>query len=104
MTTEQAPIQPVSQQPKKRTFPRWIAWIAVVGIVVFLYLNVGLFTIQPIGAVPEGITLVLWRNPKRPFFDSADRLCMDVQGGVTLLCRVSALGALTPENIRLYSK
>ena len=59
----------------------------------------GVFTIQPIGALPEGATLVIWRGSARPFFDSPDRLCLDIQGGVSLMCRAAALGALKPDRV-----
>jgi hypothetical protein len=51
-------------------------------------------TIQPIGALPEGITIIYHsRNPNMPFFSSPDGLCLQMQGGVSLLCRMAALSA-----------
>ena len=50
------------------------------------------FTIQPIGALPEGITVIYHsRGPQMPLFSSPDGLCLEMQGSVTLLCRVAAL-------------
>ena len=54
----------------------------------------GVFTIQPIGAIPEGITLIYHsRNPQMPFFSSPDGLCLEIQGSVSLMCRMASIGA-----------
>jgi len=55
----------------------------------------GVFTVQPIGALPEGITVVYHsRGPEMPLFSSPDGLCLEIQGSVTLLCRMMALSAV----------
>ena len=54
----------------------------------------GVFTVQPIGALPEGVTFIYHsRNPEMPLFSSPDGLCLEMQGSVTLLCRGAALSA-----------
>ena len=54
----------------------------------------GVFTIQPIGALPDGITVIYHsRNPQMPFFSSPDGLCLDIQGSVSLICRMASIGA-----------
>lgn len=58
------------------------------------------FVIQPIGAIPNGITLVIPRGEGTKFFDSADALCMRNFGGVSLLCRLMAISAVT-ENSKI---
>ncbi|BBK30280.1 hypothetical protein EDC65_2274 [Stella humosa] len=50
-------------------------------------------SIQPIGALPEGATLVVWRRGKMQLFDGPDALCQRKMGGVSLLCRGMALAA-----------
>jgi hypothetical protein len=97
---------PVSQQPptitpvveptpaKKRK--GWVAFLLIVVIIVAAWFLVrpGVFTIQPIGALPEGVTIVYHsRNPEMPFFSSPDSLCLQMQGSVSLLCRGIAIGA-----------
>jgi len=51
-----------------------------------------IFIIQPIGAVPEGQTMIIWRMKSLNFIDSADAWCEREQGGVNLLCRIGVLG------------
>jgi hypothetical protein len=60
-------------------------------LAVIIYTRISLYTIQPMGVVPNGVTLVLWRDPGKPFFDSADATCLRAEGTVTLLCRGSAI-------------
>jgi hypothetical protein len=79
----------------KRHPPKW-PWIggltlaAMVGFYTFL----GLYSVQPIGALPEpdGATAIVWREGGEPFFNSADALCLERMGGVSLLCRGMAMG------------
>ncbi len=71
--------------------------IALILIIVFAWILIrpGVFTIQPIGAIPEGITIIYHsRNPEMPFFSSPDGLCLQIQGSVSLLCRLAALSAV----------
>lgn len=71
--------------------------VGLAGLLVLIWIVVrpGVFTIQPIGAVPEGITIIYHsRNPEMPFFSSPDGLCLEIQGSVTLLCRATAIGAV----------
>lgn len=66
---------------------------ALLGIGVAVLLAIGIYTqltffvVQPIGAVPEGRTLVILRGSGTKFIDSADAMCDRIQGGVSLLCR-----------------
>jgi hypothetical protein len=63
--------------------------------VSWVLVNPGVFTIQPIGAIPDGITFIYHsRNPEMPLFSSPDGLCLEMQGSVSLLCRGAALGAV----------
>ncbi len=75
--------------------------IAILVLLVFAASQVGVYTVQPIGALPEGITLVVWRSSGTPFFDSPDALCLRAQDGVSLLCRAMALGYAPKDRIIL---
>lgn len=72
----------------------------ILAIILFLiFYNVfGFFTVQPIGAIPDGVTMLIVRaGTQLKFFDSADAMCERIQGGVSLLCRLGALGALADQ-------
>jgi hypothetical protein len=59
---------------------------------VAIWSQVTIFVIQPIGAVPDGRTLVMSRLKGTTFIDSADAMCERIQGNVNLLCRGIVLG------------
>jgi hypothetical protein len=56
--------------------------------------QVSIFVIQPLNALPDGKTLIIGRMNKMNFIDSADGMCARELGGVSLLCRLSVLGAV----------
>jgi hypothetical protein len=91
---EEVQPPPVEQASKRKR--NWAILIVIVIVVVlWMIIRPGVFTIQPIGALPEGITFIYHsRNPEMPFFSSPDGLCLEMQGSVTLLCRGAALSAL----------
>jgi tetratricopeptide (TPR) repeat protein len=64
--------------------------LALLGL---LYWTMGVYTIQPLGALPAGLTVIVWRGAGEPFFNSPDAVCLKVNRGVSLLCRGIALGA-----------
>lgn len=69
--------------------------LIAVGLAAFFalfYAFCGLYTVQPIGALPDGVTIVVWRDSGEPFFNSPDALCLERTGGVSLLCRGMAIG------------
>lgn len=68
--------------------------LLAIGILVT---QVGFYSIPPIGAVPEGATWLVWKASGEPFFNSADALCLERAGGVSLLTRALAL-AQAPKN------
>ena len=69
--------------------------IALLLLIIAFYFCCGLFVIQPIGAVPDGATIVYWRlNMNLPFISSADGLLLDKTGSVSLLGRAIAFGAI----------
>jgi hypothetical protein len=63
--------------------------------------QLGLFIVPPIGAVPEGRTLVVIRSGNMKFIDSADGICQRVQDGVSLLCRGVALASVLKNSVIL---
>ncbi len=63
--------------------------------------RVGFYSIQPIGAIPEGTTWLVWRASDEPFFNSADALCLKRIGSVSLLCRGLALAQAPKDRIIL---
>jgi hypothetical protein len=69
--------------------------IFIAGIfVLFLFVRttLGVFVIQPIGAVPEGTTIVYWRlGTNFDFIESADGLVQKTGAGLSLLTRGLAL-------------
>jgi len=94
----------VQQQSQTRGFNPWI--IASVGLPIILIAaasQVTIFVIQPIGALPEGKTLLIRRISNTKFIDSADAICERTQGGVSLLCRIGAMGG-TLRNAQIYAK
>ena len=68
--------------------------LAVLCLCAILSTQVPIFVVQPIGAIPEGRTLIISRLNHGQFIDSADAMCERIQGGVSLLCRGVVLGAV----------
>lgn len=64
----------------------WSAIIVSIALGIF-YWQFTIFVISPIGALPEGKTLIIYRLNKIEFIDSPDAVCERIQGGVSLLCR-----------------
>ena len=85
-----------------RTRGRWlVAGVVVVVLAAIVYLQVTVFVVQPMGALPEGRTVVMSRLNTTKFIDSADAMCMRIQDGVNLLCRGMVLGRIL-ENSTIY--
>lgn len=75
--------------------------IILVLIAIFFivtYTKITIFVIHPIGAVPDGKTLIISRLNKTEFIDSADAMCERIQGGVNLLCRGMLLGTIAEKS------
>lgn len=90
--TATLPTQPPttrSQKPRSRAVG-CIIILALVGLLVVGFLKTGFYTVQPLGALPEGVTLFVWRASGEPFFNSPDGTCLRIQDGVSLLCRMAA--------------
>lgn len=59
-----------------------------------IYFSITVFVVPPIGAVPQGRTVIMWRLNKTNFIDSPDAMCDRMQGGVSLLCRGMTMAAV----------
>jgi hypothetical protein len=77
------------------------AWAAIVLAVfaVGFYMFCGFYSVQPIGALPQGGTAIVWRATDEPFFNSPDALCLERMGGVSLLCRGMAMAQAPTDRI-----
>lgn len=84
---------------------KWIVSLAAAFVVAgLIFTQFTIFVIPPIGAIPEGVTLILLRYGRNEsgeivrigtnFIDSADALCRRRMGYSNLLCRGMALGVV----------
>ena len=71
-----------------------IALVVLAVTVIVIYTQLTIFVIPPIGALPEGKTVIITRLNKTEFIDSPDAMCERIQGGVSLLCRAMVMGAV----------
>lgn len=77
-------------------------WLIGTGsFLALFYTFCGFYTVQPIGALPDGATAIVWRESGEPFFNSADALCLERTGSVSLMCRGMAMGQAPTERIIL---
>lgn len=79
---------------KKRTT---IGLLILAIVIVISSTQLTLFIIPPIGAVPEGRTVIIARLNGTEFIDSPDAMCERIQGGVSLLCRGMIMGQVLDE-------
>ena len=75
-----------------------IILISTLIISIVLFSQITIFTIQPIGALPEGKTLIILRLNKTKFIDSADAICEREMGSVNLFCRAAMMGAVAEKS------
>jgi hypothetical protein len=66
----------------------------VAAIVIAWLVGVRVLVIQPIGAIPDGVTLIVFGVPNMHLIDSPDAICQRSQGGVSLLCRGMTAAAI----------
>ena len=94
--TNETVVEPTMESTSPKSGKGIYIAIAIIAVIVLAWILIrpGLFTIQPIGAIPEGITIIYHsRNPEMPFFSSPDGLCLQMEGSVSLFCRMAALSA-----------
>lgn len=65
--------------------PASIGGVALLALVIWLA-GIRVFVIQPIGAIPDGVTVIVANIRGLNFIDSPDAFCMRV-GSPNLLCR-----------------
>lgn len=58
--------------------------------------------IQPIGAIPEGVTAVVSGVRKIRLVDSPDAICAREHGGVSLICRGATAAAIVRQGKILF--
>lgn len=82
--------------PRRNSNRKYLFVVLLIAIfAIWAFARPGVFTIQPIGAMPEGITVIYHsRSSEMPFFSSPDGLCLEIQDSVSLLCRATTLGAM----------
>jgi hypothetical protein len=68
--------------------------LIVFAIAVVFYTQLSIFVVPPIGAVPEGRTLIITRLNNVNFIDSADAICERLMGGASLFCRGAVLARI----------
>ena len=52
-----------------------IVFLVILGI---LFIKVGFYIVQPIGSIPKGVTLLIWRADGEPMFNSPDAVCLKI--------------------------
>ncbi|XRD91040.1 hypothetical protein ISN72_20460 [Dyella nitratireducens] len=71
-----------------------MALIVFCALTIAAYTQLTIFVVPPIGAVPEGRTIVMLRLNKTKFIDSPDAMCDRMMSGVSLICRGIAIAAV----------
>lgn len=71
----------------KWLFATILAGVATLGIWLG---GVRIIVIQPIGAIPKGVTAIVIGIRGPNFIDSPDAICNRTMGGVSLFCRAGA--------------
>lgn len=76
----------------------WSLAAAIAAMLVAYLVGVRVFVVQPIGAVPDGVTVVVMGLPGLRFIDSPDAFCQREMGYVNLLCRGMVAGKVAEES------
>lgn len=71
-----------------------VSTVVILIAAVLIYTQLTIFVVPPIGAMPEGKTVVMLRLNKTNFIDSPDAMCERIQDGVSLLCRGMVMAAV----------
>lgn len=81
--------------PKKNKF-LIVVWFVLVLIAIGFLLRPGVYTIQPVDAIPEGTTIVyILRDTQTPFYTSLHPECFYSPTSVSLICNAMVKTALT---------
>ncbi|TDR90330.1 hypothetical protein [Enterovirga rhinocerotis] len=76
-----------------RSFFIVIGVVLLTGLILYAA-GFRIFVVKPIGAVPDGRTLIVRGLPGLRFIDSPDAFCLRQTGSVTLICRGAGLAAV----------
>ena len=80
---------------KNKNGKKGIVLLLVVAIMAFIYFFTGFFVVQPIGAIPERVTIWYFRNDiNLPFISSPDGIMLEKEGHVNLLGRAIILSSV----------
>lgn len=105
---DSAPFRPTNQQPRRSATPSATRWqqpyllpLILIGSATLAPLLAGsillwqvtFFIVPPIGAIPEGATVLAWRSNFGRLLDSPDASCKRKVGAVSPLCRAAAIAA-----------
>ena len=71
-----------------------ISLAVTAAVLLAISTQITFFIVPPIGAIPEGRTIIITRLNNVKFIDSADAMCERLQGGVSLMCRALTMGAI----------
>lgn len=83
----------INKKNQNASLIRIIIYILI--FVVIMFFTTGIFVVQPIGALPEGASIVYWRlGTSMPFITSADGMLSKSDAGVSILGRGIALGTI----------
>jgi len=83
----------INKKNQNASLIRIIIYILI--FVVIMFFTTGIFIVQPIGALPEGASIVYWRlGTSMPFITSADGMLSKSDAGVSILGRGIALGTI----------
>lgn len=75
--------------------PALLISLVIVALLGIAYAaGVRIFIVKPIGAVPEGRTVIVFGASGLNAVDSPDAFCLRNQGNVTLICRAAAISAV----------
>ena len=75
-----------------------LSFLTTLGLVLAVWLGgVRVVVIQPIGALPDGVTAVVAGLPGARLIDSPDSMCLRSTGEVTLICRGVMAGGIAGE-------
>lgn len=81
-----------------------IFYIIAILLVIFIGFctQITVFVTQPLGAIPSGSTIIIWKRENTKFIDSADAICEREFGGVNLICRIRVLGEIASTSDILF--
>jgi hypothetical protein len=103
--TNEVQIENVPKQKKKGKGCVFFIVIIALLIIAWVIIRPGVFSVQPIGGLPDGVTFIYYsRSSEMPFFSSPDGLCLQMQGNVNLLCRGVALASASNLTDRMIIK